>query len=275
MRATTHSIFVCMSHTKIVAILNVTPDSFSDPDASQPRDCFLYRAAQLIEAGADIIDVGAESTRPKANPVSPEEEWRRLEVLPELISICHRADKAISLDTRHAETAAKAIALGVDWINDVSGGEAAMLEAVKDSGATLVIMHSLTIPADANETLPESADAVEEVRRWAEGKLEQLARMGIERERIILDPGIGFGKTKLQSLELIMRMEQLQTLGMPLLAGHSRKSFLTLFTDAPAAQRDDVTLALSSILIKKNIDFLRVHDAGRHATLNRLLAGRN
>lgn len=261
-----------MRHTKIVGIVNVTPDSFSEPNRASSPDDFISLTKRLLAEGADAIDAGAESTRPGATAISAKEEWRRLEILPELVALCHQAGKIISLDTRHPETATKAIAMGVDWINDVAGGTPGMLDAVKGARTKLVLMHSLGIPADPKVTLPENADAVEEVRKWAERKLEQLGNAGIGRERIILDPGVGFGKTKTQSLDLILRVEELQKLNMPLLIGHSRKSFLTLFGDAAAEERDDVTLALSSHLMKKNIDFLRVHNVGRHATLKKLLA---
>ena len=220
-----------------------------------------------------MLDVGAESTRPGATPLSPSEEWQRLSpVLEKLIALARSRNKIISLDTRHAENAAKAIALGIGWINDVSGlDNSAMINAVRESTVKLVIMHSLSIPADPAVTLPPDADAVEEVMAWAEKKLAALAKEKISRERIILDPGIGFGKTKAQSLDLVMRAEELKKTGAKILIGHSRKSFLTLFTDAPADERDDVTLVFSSLLMRRNIDFVRVHNVSRHVTLRKLL----
>jgi len=262
--------------TRIVGIVNVTPDSFSDGgNVHNARDVIAY-AHRLIEEGADVIDLGAESTRPHATPLSAEEEWARLQpVLPEIRTMTRAAGVLLSIDTRHPGTVGKAISLGVDWINDVSGfGDPAMIEAVRESSCTLVMMHSLSIPAEASVTISASADPVAVVKSFFNERLSVLRNHNIEENRIILDPGIGFGKTAMQSLALILRCEELKELGHPLLFGHSRKSFLTLFTDKPAGERDDLTLAFSALLWQQGIGYLRVHNVPRHrALIDTIMAG--
>lgn len=254
--------------SKLVGILNLTPDSFSDGGLAFAPDDALRRVDALLEAGADVVDIGAESTRPGAQPLSAEEEWARLgPVLGRAIERIHARGAIASLDTRHAATARRATSLGVDWINDVNGlQDSQMVEAVKDSACMLVLMHSLSVPADPNITLPQSCDAVAEVEQWFRARIDALKAQGIRQERLILDAGIGFGKTAKQSLALLLASPQLKALGLPLLVGHSRKSFLKLFSQ-DAAHRDALTLAFSSVLASMQADYLRVHDVARHRRL--------
>lgn len=242
--------------TQLAAILNVTPDSFSDGGRYLDADKALAAVHRMAGEGADIIDIGAESTRPGATPLAHEEEWQRLEkLLPQLGGVCW------GLDTRHAETAHKALALNPYWINDVSGfTDDAMIEAVRDHGCRLVVMHSLSVPADRNKVLPENADVIEEILNWVHTRLGYLESLGIAKERIIFDPGIGFGKTAQQSREIIRRIDAFKALGLPLFIGHSRKSFLE-------GNRDEATLAVSRQLIAKHIDYLRIHDVAAHRAL--------
>lgn len=255
--------------TKLVGILNLTPDSFSD--GGQYADAGAIRAAALrmAEAGAAVIDVGAESTRPGATPLSPEQEWARLEpFFVEALPALRKHPVEISIDTRHPETATRALSHGVDWINDVSGNaHPDMADAVRRASCRLVLMHSLGVPADPAVTLPEEADPVHTLLQWAEREIQVLAARGIGRERIIFDPGIGFGKTMEQSWEIVRRMEEFRPLGLPLLAGHSRKSFLRRVSDNPAEGRDDATLAVSAYLAARGVDYLRVHAVARHAEM--------
>lgn len=259
--------------TKLVAVVNVTPDSFSDGGAALRPEDALRRVAAAIEEGASVVDVGAESTRPGAMPLSPEEEWARLSpLLAEAIALAHRRGAAVSVDTRHPRTARQAAALGADWINDVSGfASADMVKAVRASRCSLVVMHALTVPADPAVTMPEKCDPVAEVMAFACTRLAALAEQGIGRERVIFDPGIGFGKTAEQSLTLLRRVEEFRPLGVRLLIGHSRKSFLKRFTDAPPEGRDDATLAVSQVLAGKGVDYLRVHAVAGHARMLRVL----
>lgn len=257
-----------MPSTQLVGILNLTPDSFSDGGRYASAEVALEAALCMAKDGAAVIDVGAESTRPDATPLTHEQEWARLEsVLPALCNAL--AGKAqVSLDTRHAATARKALAVGVDWINDVSGLTSdEMLEVLASSPCRIVAMHSLTIPADLACTLPHECDAVDAMADFAKAILAKTAVHGIARGRLILDPGVGFGKTAEQSLALLKRVQELEVLGLPLMIGHSRKSFLKPFTQDYLRERDDATLILSGILAHSGVAYLRVHDVARHRLL--------
>jgi len=257
-----------MSDTRLVAILNITPDSFSDGGVFFKPDDALAAIARLITEGADVIDIGAESTRPGATPLSAEEEWARLEPVLSQIPRFAADTIAFSLDTRHADNARKALGYGVHWINDVSGfADASMVDAVKSSRCKLVVMHSLTVPADKSVVLPESADVVEELLRFARVRLQKLEKSGISRDRMIFDPGIGFGKTAKQSLDILRRIEEFNVLGVPLLVGHSRKSFLSEYHAGVSMSRDEATLEVSQLLMKQGVAYLRVHDVVAHTLL--------
>lgn len=256
-----------------MGILNITPDSFSDGGRSDAET--IAALDQLLTDGADIIDVGAESTRPGATPLTHAEEWARLEgLLPNIIQRTHAAGKRISLDTRHAQTAKAALALGVDILNDVSGCTAPeMIAALAESDCDVVCMHSLTIPADPTVTVAAGLDVVMEMRQFAKQRITALTAAGIAPSRIIFDPGIGFNKTAAQSLELIRRADELKSLGLRLLIGHSRKSFLGSIQATPSGwhERDMLTLAVSQYLVQHGVDILRVHHIQWHAELLHLM----
>lgn len=251
--------------TKLLAIANLTPDSFSDGGRAMAAPLDTIR--RLMDDGADGVDIGAESTRPGARPLDAAAEWERLKpVLADAVTLCHTRGVIVSLDTRHAQTARKALDCGVDWINDVGGfRDPAMIEAVCDSPCKLVVMHAASIPADPSEALPADADSIEYLANFFRHRLDELSQHGISSDRTLCDPGIGFGKSKPQSLELTGRMKELAEFTR--LVGHSRKSFLTLFTDKPAAERDDLTLAFSAMLVQQKVEWLRVHNVARHRTL--------
>ncbi|HEU5047874.1 MAG TPA: dihydropteroate synthase [Rickettsiales bacterium] len=250
--------------TKLVGILNVTPDSFSDGGRYDTAEHAIQRIDELIACGAAGVDVGAESTRPGAVLLSPEQEWHRL--APIMEAICERAGKAFfSVDTRQAETALRCIRVFGDAapsslaINDVSGGRnAKLVETALKHNIRLILTHSLSVPADPAVTLPQDADALQVVYDWAEDMIRQCGK------NIIIDPGIGFGKNAEQSLSLIKNIGHLKALGVEIMGGHSRKSFLSLFTDKPAAQRDPETLIISQYLVRQGVDYLRVHDVKSH-----------
>lgn len=253
--------------TKLVGIVNVTPDSFSDGGQNEQLDAALETIARMVEDGADVIDIGAESTRPGATPIDAATEWSRLEhLLPKL----EQFDVDFSLDTRHAETARKAAAYNITYLNDVSGFDSpAMVEAARDSDCKLIVMHSLSVPADKNLVLPESLDVVEELLHFAHARFATLEAAGIRRDRLIFDPGIGFGKTPKQSLALLRDIALLDELGVPVLVGHSRKSFLSEFK----GNRDDATLFVSHHLARSGVDYLRIHDVARHRQMLNLIEG--
>jgi len=252
--------------SQLVGILNITPNSFSDGGKFSSVHHALIQAKELINAGADIIDIGAEATGPDAISITAEQEWLRLEpllttLIPELSK--QFIQPKISIDTRHAGTAQKALQLGVDWINDVSGlTNKAMQNLMSEYDCDVVMMHHLTIPAQREHTLPLNQDPLKLVYEWAERQLDQLS---IPRERIIFDVGLSFGKTATQSLELLKNITLFKNLGMRLLIGHSRKSLLRSYTLNPPDERDLETTVLSLYLNQLSVDYLRIHDVDMHA----------
>ena len=249
-----------MSNTQIVGILNITPDSFSDGGTFFTKEAAKARITALIDEGAGVIDIGAESTRPGATPLTAEQEWQRLEPIIQSLSF---PAVQFSIDTRHAQTAARLMPYAIDWINDVSGFSPPMIDAVKNSRCKLVVMHSLTVPADKNIVIPESQDVMETVLSFAQDKIASLVKAGINADRIIFDPGIGFGKTAAQSMTIIREIARFKPLGVPILIGHSRKSFLA----TTGQDRDAATLAMSKFLIEQGVDYIRVHDVAAHRKL--------
>lgn len=250
---------------QIVGILNITPDSFSDGGANLDPTYALERAFEFVSKGAQVLDLGAESTRPGATPLTAEEEWQRLEHPLRLI----RSELPLirlSVDTRHPETAERALALGVDWINDVSACDHPdMGRLLATSPAQIVLMHHLGIPAVREKYLPKDQDPVAAVLSFLKARVEKLQdQWGIASDRIILDPGIGFGKTPEQSFEILRRMKEWQVLDSEILVGHSRKSFLGLLSSKPAHLRDPMTIATSLELARQPVDYLRVHDVQGH-----------
>lgn len=253
-----------------VGVLNITPDSFSDGGEFFSADNAIERAKQLVKDGAEIIDVGAESTAPHAPFVSEEEEWKRLEpVLAALKSACPHflIPPKISLDTRHASVVSRAKPFNIDWINDTSGlQDEALCDLLKHSEQDVVLMHHLSIPASVDAVLPTNLDVVAEMYHFGEREIARLEQAGIARSRIIFDPGIGFGKTPTQSLTLIKHAAKFKALGVRVMVGHSRKSFLSFLTDKPAKERDSETAAISLFLADK-VDYLRVHDPAINARM--------
>ena len=255
-----------------MGILNVTPDSFSDGGRFETWPAVEAQAETLVAAGASFIDVGAESTRPGATPLDAEREWQRLEhVLEPLID--KRASSPLcplfSLDTYHPSTARRALALGIDVINDVGGlTSPEMLELAAASGRDWIAMHNLGLPADRTRTLPLDRDPVAEVERWLEQRLDEWQRAGLDLGRIVFDPGIGFGKNPLQSLRLLRGIERFERYGLRMLVGHSRKSFMHGLA-ANAGDRDLFTIGASLRLCSRSVEILRVHDVAAHAAAYR------
>lgn len=249
--------------TEIMGILNLTPDSFSDGGELCSADEFLNRTESWLSMGVRIFDLGAESTRPNAQTISPEEEISRLGPYIEYLQAQHRESldpMIISIDTRHPKTARWAINRGVHWINDVSGlSHPEMIEVIANSSVDAVFMHSLSIPANKNILLPHQADPTDEVLRWAERKLTELSRYGISHERLIFDPGLGFGKSPQQNWQILKEVRRFHALGVRILIGHSRKSFFNLISSDPFRERDLETAALSLQLCEAGVDYLRVH----------------
>jgi len=256
-----------------MGIVNVTPDSFSDGGETTTWDAVERRVDGMIDAGVQILDIGAESTRPGAEPLSPDTEWARLEPI-----LGRLADKLgslplpprISVDTYHADVARRALALGADIVNDVSGlTSAEMLALAADSDAEFVAMHSLTVPADRSVVLPPDCDPVDALLRWLDARRREWEAAGIGARRILFDPGIGFGKNPLQSLELLRNVARFHDTGFRCLVGHSRKSFMAGIAKQDVADKDLFTIGASLQLCAQGVDVIRVHDAAAHVSAYR------
>ncbi len=248
--------------TLIMGILNVTPDSFSDGGQFLNLDKALAHAEQMIAEGADIIDVGGESTRPGGEPVSIDEEIER--VVPVIEVLAQRTETPISVDTTKSEVARAALDAGAAIVNDISAlrFDFYIADAVARAGAGLVLMHSRGTPATMHR-LPPVADIMEEVTSSLRASVHMAERRGVKRESIVIDPGIGFGKTQEQNLELIAKLDQLITAfpDYPLLIGTSRKSFIgRILGDAPPEERLHGTMATITAAILKGAHIVRVHD---------------
>ncbi|MEZ2390882.1 dihydropteroate synthase [bacterium RCC_150] len=251
--------------TLVMGILNVTPDSFSDGGKHPTADTAIAHGLRMLYAGADIIDVGGESTRPGADSVSPEEEQRR--VLP-VIEALVKAGALVSIDTTHTSTAAAALEAGAAIINDVSGLsiEPGMAELVASSKVPYVLTHRRG-DAETMNSLAQYGDVVAEVIEELKGVRDKLYAAGVAPEQIIVDPGLGFSKDEAQNWELLKYIDKLDELGYKVLIGASRKRFLgSLLTIAGKAaapeERDHATAAITAISAAKGAWAVRVHDVG-------------
>ena len=255
-----------------MGIVNVTPDSFSDGGRFETWPAVDAHVDGLVAAGASFIDVGAESTRPGATPIDADQEWRRLERVLEPLIAKHASSRLrprFSVDTYHAATARRALALGIDVINDVGGlASPEMLELAATSDRDWIAMHNLGVPADRARTLPADRDPVATVERWLEQRLDEWQRAGLDLGRVVFDPGIGFGKNPLQSLKLLREIGRFERYGLRILVGHSRKSFMHGLAASPA-DRDLFTIGASLRLCSRSVEILRVHDVAAHAAAYR------
>jgi dihydropteroate synthase len=245
------------SRKTIMGILNVTPDSFSDGGRFQSLERALAQAKQLVADGSDIIDVGAESTRPGHTPISADDEWMRL--APLLEPLLGNIDAPFSIDTYKAATARRATELGVVVVNDVWGlqHDPAMADTVAEASAAIVIMHN-------RENVDPALDIVADLRRFFDRSLDLARHAGIPKERIVLDPGIGFGKTKEQNLAALAATRQLGEYGLPILIGISRKSIFGALLGASVEGRLIGTIAANLITAMYGAKIFRVHDAAEH-----------
>ncbi|MEI6083551.1 MAG: dihydropteroate synthase [Verrucomicrobiota bacterium] len=238
----------------VMGILNVTPDSFSDGG----RGDHVARVGLMIEAGADIIDIGGESTRPGAHPVSLEEELRR--VIPVIKSL---PDLLISIDTTKAAVAEQAVAAGARIINDIS---ASLFDVARDTGAGLVLMHRQGTPATM-QLAPRYADVVREVRKFLAERIAVAEARGVKKSQIAVDPGIGFGKSVAHNHQLLAGLERLRELGCPILVGASRKSFL----GGQVEERLPGSLAVAAWAVLHGANIVRVHDVAETVAVVRLI----
>ncbi len=246
--------------TRIMGILNVTPDSFSDGGNFARFDTALAHADKLITDGADILDVGGESTRPFAEPVSADEELHR--VIPVIEAIRKKHALPISIDTSKALVAQEALNAGADIINDVSAlqKDPEMLAVVQETSVPVIIMHMRGTPADM-QIQPDYNNVIEEITTFLQKRVAWMTERNIDRNRIIVDPGIGFGKTLQHNLSIIKHIDSFSALGLPVLLGHSRKRFLGDITGiSNEAQRDLATAIVTALCAAGNVAIVRTHD---------------
>jgi len=253
---------------RLMGVVNVTPDSFSDGGSFLDSGAAIAHARELVAQGAEILDVGGESTRPGADPVSADEELRR--VLPVLEGIAAAdLDVDVSIDTSKAAVARAAVAAGAVIVNDVTAlrGDPETADVIADSGVDCCLMHMLGEPRTMQRE-PRYGDVVDEVRAFLEERLSFAVRAGIDEQRVMLDPGIGFGKTIAHNLELLERLAELTALGRPLVVGTSRKSFLGRLLADAAGEAEPVavqrrlpgTIATNVLALERGASVFRVHD---------------
>ncbi|MDQ3915686.1 MAG: dihydropteroate synthase [Actinomycetota bacterium] len=248
-----------LHETVLMGVLNVTPDSFSDGGLWLDPEAAIPHAIEMVSQGAGIVDVGGESTRPGAAPVSERDELHR--VLPVIEALAGSIGVPISIDTRKPAVAAAAVEAGASIVNDTSGEEfdPAMDEVVARTGAALVVMHSRGTPATM-KTLTDYADVVRDTTAFLTQRAEQATEAGVSTASIALDPGIGFAKTPQQSLQLLAGLDELAGTGWPVVVGTSRKSFIGATLGVPEDQRLEGTAATVAWAVMKGAHVVRVHD---------------
>ncbi len=239
-----------------MGILNMTPDSFSDGGRYNSLDAALFHARQMVDEGADLLDIGGESTRPGHIQISDSEEIER--VVPVIERLKREFDTPISIDTYKSTVAEAALSAGADLVNDIWGlkYDEKMADLISKSGAACCLMH--------NRKTAEYNDFAEDFLEDMQQSVEIADKAGINHDKIILDPGVGFGKTYEMNLEIISRLEILHQLKFPLLLGTSRKSVIGLTLDLPADQREEGTLVTTVYAVQKGCAFVRVHDVGKN-----------
>lgn len=265
-------------HTAVMGILNITPDSFSDGGRFFGKDAALARAEKLVEDGADILDIGGESSRPFSDPVSAEEELQR--VLPVIEHLADKIPVPISIDTTKAAVARRAVNAGARIINDISAlrFDSEMGRVAAESGALLVLMHMKGSPKTM-QVEPVYADVIGEVYDFLENAINQARAAGVQKDRLIVDPGIGFGKTVSHNLQLINRLDTFAGLGAPILLGPSRKAFIRkifmqeagekLAADSPEVING--TQGTVAAAVMKGAHIVRVHDVAAARSTIRII----
>ncbi len=256
-----------MTRMRIMGIINVTPDSFSDGGHYCTPEAVLAQTDRLIREGADLVDIGGESTRPFAAPVTEDEELRR--VIPAIYALRQKYGQkdgdryclSISIDTSKAEVARQALLAGADIINDVSAlrHDPAMINLVSNTSVPVILMHMQGTPGDM-QTKPAYTDVVAEIIEFFRERLSFVQAHGVAAGRIILDPGLGFGKNLDHNLSILSNLAAFTTLGCPLLLGHSRKRFIGELTGAPLADRDLATAVVSALAVGQGVSIVRVHN---------------
>jgi len=246
-------------HPLLMGILNITPDSFSDGGKFSSLNKAVLRGIQMAEEGADIVDIGGESTRPGSKPIQAEEEIKR--VVPVIKALRKKIKIPISVDTYKSEVAAAALDEGADIINDISAlrmDEKTGILAAKRK-VKIILMHMQGTPADMQKN-PKYKNVIAEIVLFFKQRLKKAKELGIAENKIIIDPGIGFGKTLEHNLEIIKRLEEFKILGRPVMIGPSRKSFIGKILGLGVSERLEGTAAVAAISIFNGADIIRVHD---------------
>ncbi|MFC1576719.1 dihydropteroate synthase [Candidatus Omnitrophota bacterium] len=258
------------SRTHIMGVLNRTPDSFSDGGRYLEESAALTRIEEMVREGADIIDIGGESTRPGAPEVSPDEELDR--VMPVIEKAARNLNIPISIDTRKAKVAEEALKAGAGIVNDVTGlrGDPEMAGVVREHNAALIVMHIKGTPRTMQED-PVYGDLIPEIIESLAGSIKIAEEAGIPRNKIIIDPGIGFGKTVEHNLEIIGRIDEFKALGRPILLGTSRKSFIGKVLNRGTDDRIWGSAATSAIAVLKGVNVIRVHDVKEQSDVVRII----
>jgi len=255
---------------KIVGILNLTPDSFSDGGKYFDEEKALFHLTEMMMSGVDIVDIGAESTRPNAQILQAQDEISRLEnILPKLISAVknfnkiHHKNIQTSIDSYHLETIIFAHKIGVEIINDVSGLiDEKIIDYIAQNNLTAILMHNLAIHSNPDLIVNRDLNVVDEIINWGQQKITYLTSKKIQKSQLIFDPGIGFAKNSTQSIRILKNINALRVLNLPIYVGHSKKSFLDAINIPSQSELDRTakTLIISQYLAQKNVDYLRVHD---------------
>ncbi|HAR50191.1 hypothetical protein ER57_12925 [Smithella sp. SCADC] len=246
--------------TLIMGILNVTPDSFSDGGLFYSQQSAIERGLQMVDEGADIIDIGGESSRPGAASVSANTELKR--VLPVIDRLVKQIKIPISIDTKKAQVARLAVGAGAEIVNDISAlhADKKMTKTVKDTGAAVILMHMRGNPQNMQKGKLVYNNLMAEIADYLKESSEKALREGIEKDRLVIDPGIGFGKTPDDNYKIVKNLSQLQVLGMPIMVGTSRKSFLGKVTGGEPGERMEGTAATVAAAIMNGCHIIRVHD---------------
>jgi len=245
--------------TVVCGVLNLTPDSFSDGGLYTDKQKAVDRVRQMVDEGAGMIDIGGESSRPGALPVPVGEERGR--IIPVLEKLVHELNVPISVDTYKSQIAREALEMGVDIINDITSlsEDPDMASVVAESGAGIILMHMLGRPRNMQEN-PQYGDVVSEIKQFLSGVIDKAVSSGISREKIVVDPGIGFGKRTEHNLEIVKRLSELKSLGRPILIGVSRKSVIGNVLNLDVDERLEGTAALVACAIGNGANIVRVHD---------------
>lgn len=263
-----------------MGVLNVTPDSYFVPSRHVDVDAAIQRAILLQEEGADIIDIGGESTRPSVNAygenieVSVEEELRR--VIPVIKGLKGHLQVPISIDTQKAEVAARALDAGASMINDITGfRDHAMRKIAVDSRAEVCVMHMQGVPQTMQVNPRYEQGVIQETIEWLDKQTQLLLEDGVKQDRIMIDPGIGFGKTMQHNLQIIHHIKEYQRLGFRVLVGASRKLFMAKYLQKTSEDLLFATLGINAFLAFSTVDFIRVHDVKAHRDMINILAAIN